>query len=42
VCPLMPAWMRAVGDWYEDFSQTSDQQVIELLQKAWIGDRRGL
>ena len=39
VCPLMPAWMRAVGDWYEDFSQTSDQQVIELLQEAWSGDR---
>jgi predicted phosphoribosyltransferase len=39
VCPLMPEWMRSVGDWYEDFSQTSDEQVIELMQEAWSRDR---
>ena len=22
----MPEWMRSVGDWYEDFSQTSDER----------------
>ena len=35
VCPLMPEWMRSVGDWYEDFSQTPDETVVELLSKAW-------
>ncbi len=32
---LTPDHFAAVGQWYHDFSQTSDQEVIELLQKAW-------
>lgn len=31
VCPLQPAWFEAVGAWYDDFTQTSDAEVVELL-----------
>ncbi len=33
VCPLTPKGFRAVGQWYEDFEQTSDFEVIELLRQ---------
>ena len=32
VCPNRPVMFAAVGQWYEDFSQTTDQEVIELLE----------
>ncbi|WP_223464472.1 phosphoribosyltransferase [Pseudomonas sp. GL-RE-26] len=35
ICPLMPEWFTSIGHWYMDFSQTSDAEVIELLQRAW-------
>lgn len=35
VCPFMPAMLMAIGRWYVDFSQTSDQEVLSLLQRAW-------
>jgi predicted phosphoribosyltransferase len=35
VCPLIPDWLMSIGYWYVDFSQTSDKEVIELLQRAW-------
>lgn len=31
VCPLVPASFRAVGEWYDDFSQTTDERVRSLL-----------
>lgn len=31
VCPRMPRDFSAVGEWYEDFSPTSDDEVRELL-----------
>ena len=31
VCPVQPAHMEAVGAWYEDFSQTSDEEVLSCL-----------
>jgi predicted phosphoribosyltransferase len=31
VCLMTPRPMRAVGAWYEDFSQTTDDEVRELL-----------
>ena len=31
VCPLQPDWFRAVGEWYRDFTQTSDAEVAALL-----------
>jgi putative phosphoribosyl transferase len=37
VCLVTPAPFRAVGLWYEDFSQTSDDEVRELLARAAAG-----
>src|SRR5437588_11043742 len=34
VCASAPAFFQAVGQYYEDFSQTSDEEVRELLTKA--------
>ena len=34
VCALMPAHLHAVGEWYEDFQPVTDEQVIELLERA--------
>ena len=34
VCATTPEPFRAVGLWYEDFSQTSDDEVRELLARA--------
>ncbi|WAL65317.1 phosphoribosyltransferase family protein [Amycolatopsis cynarae] len=32
VCVLRPERFRAVGEWYADFGQTTDEEVIDLLQ----------
>lgn len=34
ICPLQPQNLIAVGMWYEDFSQTEDEEVLSLLKKA--------
>jgi putative phosphoribosyl transferase len=34
VCALMPEPFYAVGLWYQDFSQTSDDEVHDLLARA--------
>ncbi|HWE93815.1 MAG TPA: phosphoribosyltransferase [Tepidisphaeraceae bacterium] len=34
ICAMTPEPFHAVGLWYEDFSQTTDEHVRELLQKA--------
>jgi len=34
VCGITPTQFHAVGAWYEDFSQTTDQEVIQLLREA--------
>jgi predicted phosphoribosyltransferase len=34
VCGVTPRPFRAVGLWYEDFTQTSDEEVRELLARA--------
>lgn len=34
VCTSMPEYFRAVGIWYRNFAQTSDAEVIELLEEA--------
>lgn len=46
VCVQMPRSMWAIGAWYEDFRQTSDEEVVELLESAarrtrGSGARRG-
>jgi putative phosphoribosyl transferase len=34
VCLEQPRWFMAVGQWYEDFRQTEDAEVSELLEAA--------
>jgi predicted phosphoribosyltransferase len=34
LCAATPEPMRAVGLWYEDFSQTTDDEVRELLERG--------
>ncbi|VEB33436.1 phosphoribosyltransferase [Legionella sainthelensi] len=34
ICPLQPANFYAVGLWYNDFSQTTDEEVIKLLASS--------
>ena len=34
ICPLTPLDFHAVGLWYDNFSQTTDEEVVELLDKA--------
>jgi putative phosphoribosyl transferase len=34
VCAVTPEYFQGVGLWYDDFSQTSDEEVRELLKKA--------
>jgi len=34
ICAMTPEPFRAVGMWYEDFSQTTDAEVHELLDRA--------
>lgn len=35
VCLLRPPAFDAVGKWYVDFAQTTDQEVQDLLARAW-------
>lgn len=39
VCASMPESFQAVGSWYEDFSPTTDEKVIDALDRA--ARRRG-
>jgi predicted phosphoribosyltransferase len=41
VCAREPEPFYAVGAWYEDFSQTSDEEVRELLAQAALSRERG-
>ncbi len=34
VCLMTPEPFYAIGQWYADFSQTSDQEVVKLLSEA--------
>lgn len=34
ICLYTPENFRAVGVWYDDFAQTTDDEVIDLLQQA--------
>jgi predicted phosphoribosyltransferase len=34
VCDVTPEYFQGVGLWYEDFSQTSDEEVRDLLKRA--------
>ena len=34
ICPLQPPLFGAVGEWYADFSATTDEDVLRLLAAA--------
>ena len=34
IAAIMPAFFHGVGQFYKDFSQTTDEEVRELLEKA--------
>jgi putative phosphoribosyl transferase len=34
VCVHQPAWLRSVGQWYDDFRQVDDQTVVDLLAQS--------
>ncbi len=38
LCVEVPDPFYAVGEWYRDFAQTTDDQVVELLRLAATGD----
>src|SRR5260370_711290 len=37
ICLEMPERFLAIGEWYEDFAQTSDEEVVVLLRAARAG-----
>ena len=39
VCVQAPEEFASVGEWYEDFEQTTDEEVRELLEKARLENR---
>ena len=41
VCVAMPDRFFGVGAWYRDFTQTSDEEVIEMLQRGQESGIRG-
>lgn len=36
ICPLQPIHFQAVGLWYEEFTQTTDEEVMQLLDSAAV------
>lgn len=34
ICPMRPVHFYAVGAWYEDFAQTEDDEVFQLMQES--------
>lgn len=35
VCPHQPVPFTAVGEWYDDFAQVGDDEVLAVLARAW-------
>jgi putative phosphoribosyl transferase len=35
VCPLLPRDLFAIGVWYRDFPQLTDDEARDILQRAW-------
>ena len=38
ICLEMPDHFQAIGEWYEDFAQTSDEEVVALLRAGHADD----
>ncbi|CAG8661622.1 10343_t:CDS:2, partial [Cetraspora pellucida] len=34
ICLLLPRNLGGIGAWYQDFTQTEDKEVLELLEKS--------
>jgi putative phosphoribosyl transferase len=34
ICAYLPAQLYSVGQWYEEFTQTTDEEVLDLLRRA--------
>ena len=41
VCIEAPTAMHAIGQWYEDFTQTSDEEVSQILDRAQHRRQKG-
>jgi len=41
VCIITPPAMRAISLWYDNFEQTTDEEVIALLDCSWGKKRTG-
>jgi predicted phosphoribosyltransferase len=41
VCLQVPEPFFAIGNWYQDFSQTGDDEVRSLLAESWRGAKGG-
>jgi uncharacterized protein (TIGR00369 family) len=41
ICLETPERFLAIGEWYEDFSQTSDEEVVSLLRDTRAGEGPG-
>ena len=39
VCTRTPEYFAAVGQWYRDFSQTTDEEVRQLIQVSELSKR---
>ena len=39
ICAVTPEPFHAVGLWYDDFSQTTDDEVRELLERSHLAAR---
>ena len=35
ICPAKPLGFRAIGQFYDDFSQVDDAEVLAILESAW-------
>jgi predicted phosphoribosyltransferase len=42
ICLYTPEYFQAIGQFYSDFSQTSDEEVIELLKKCRKNAEQGV
>ena len=39
ICPYTPEYFEAIGQFYGDFSQTTDEEVIQMLNESKRGSR---
>jgi len=39
ICLAVPRGFHAIGQWYEDFRQITDDEVIEMIQHAWAHEQ---